>query len=103
MSIIEALAVGWLCWETVQVTLQTFTATCGLSVVPSLQVVEYLLEQKADPYVRNNKGETALDLAAQFGHVEVVREGKEGRGGKGGRGVGRGGVGKGRGERGRKG
>ena len=71
-------------------TLQTSTATCGLSAVPSLQVVEYLLEQKADPCVRNNKGETALDLAAQFGHVEVVREGKEGRGGKGGRGVGRG-------------
>ena len=41
-----------------------------------LQVVEYLLEQKADVYVRNNKGETALDLAAQFGHVEVVREGE---------------------------
>ena len=39
-------------------------------------MVEYLLEQKADAYVRNNKKETALDLAAQFGHVEVVREGE---------------------------
>ena len=46
------------------------------TAVPLLQVVEYLLEQKADVYVRNNKGETALDLAAQFGHVEVVREGE---------------------------
>ena len=46
------------------------------TAVTLLQVVEYLLEQKADVYVRNNKGETALDLAAQFGHVEVVREGE---------------------------
>ena len=46
------------------------------------QVVEYLLEQKADAYVRNNKKETALDLAAQFGHVEVVREREGGRRGR---------------------
>ena len=56
------------------------------------------MEQKADSHIRNNKGETALDLAAQFGHVEVVRRkgrgrGRGGRGGEG-RGGGEGGVGR---------
>lgn len=35
-------------------------------------VVEQLLENACDPSIRNNRGETALDLAAQYGRYEFV-------------------------------
>ena len=36
------------------------------------QVVELLLEEKADPNIQNNNGWTALIVASQNGHHQVV-------------------------------
>jgi ankyrin repeat protein len=33
--------------------------------------VERLVDHDCDPTVVNNRGETALDLACRFGHLEV--------------------------------
>ncbi|XP_048585041.1 ankyrin repeat and sterile alpha motif domain-containing protein 1B isoform X2 [Nematostella vectensis] len=37
------------------------------------QVVAVLLENHADPYIRNCRKESALDLAAQYGRIETVK------------------------------
>ena len=35
--------------------------------------MERLVDHDCDPTVVNNQGETALDLACRFGHLEVMR------------------------------
>jgi hypothetical protein len=42
-------------------------------VVCVFQVTELLLHHGADPNIKNNQGQTALHLAAMYGHEEVVR------------------------------
>jgi ankyrin repeat protein len=37
-------------------------------------VVEFLLERHANPMMKNVHGETPLDLAAQFGHIDTVSD-----------------------------
>ena len=35
----------------------------------------FLLQNHADPYIRNNRQESPLDLAAQYGRMETVSDG----------------------------
>ena len=42
------------------------------SINGHLNVVQYLIEEGANPNIKNNKGKTALDLAEENGHKKVA-------------------------------